>query len=261
MICASRDRRDRAARGREGLHRLLPAGRVADPDRARDRLRVRDRLADHQRRGALGLEAEQPRRGAHLLEALPVRGDVARVADRDAERVELAERVEHLERGRLLALQAERVDAVDERDRVALDELAHERQRLVEVAAQRDHAGAVHQRLGELAGGDLALGDDHGAAQPAAGGVGGGARRGVAGRGADDGLGALAHGGADRAGHPAVLEGAGRVRALELEPDLDADALGDALGQHERRRALLERDDRVPGGEREPLLVARDQAH
>ena len=44
------------------------------------------------------------------------------------------------------------------------DELAHERQRLVEVAAQRDHARAVHQRLGELAGGDLALGHDHRAA-------------------------------------------------------------------------------------------------
>jgi hypothetical protein len=51
---------------------------------------------------------------------------------------------------------------------VALDELAHERERLVEVAAQRDHARAVHQRLGELAGGDLALRHDHRAGQPGA---------------------------------------------------------------------------------------------
>ena len=255
------DGADVAARGGEGLHRLLPARRVADPDRARDRLRVRDRLAGDQRRGALGLEAEQPRRRPHLLEALVVGGDVAGVADRDAERVELAERVQHLEGRGLLALEAERVDAVHERDRMSLHELAHERQRLVEVAAQRDHARAVHQRLGELAGRDLALGHDHRAAQAAARGVGGGARRGVAGRGADHGLGALAHRGADRARHAAVLERAGRVRALELEPDLDAGALGDPLGEHERRRALLERDDRVPGREREPLLVPRDQPH
>ena len=65
----------------------------------------------------------------------------------------------------------------------------------------------------------------------------------------------------DRAGHPAVLERAGRVRALELEPHLDAGALGDALGEHERRRALLQRDDRVARGERQPLAVTRDQAH
>ena len=37
-------------------------------------------------------------------------------------------------------------------------ERADELERLVEVAAQRDHAGAVHQRLGQLAGRDLALG-------------------------------------------------------------------------------------------------------
>ena len=105
------DRGDVAARGGEGLHRLLPARGVADPDRARDRLRVRDPLAGDERRGALGLEAEQPRRRPHLLEALVVGGHVAGVADGDAERVELAERVEHLEGRGLLALQAERVDA------------------------------------------------------------------------------------------------------------------------------------------------------
>ena len=43
-------------------HRLLPARRVADPDRARHRLRVLDRRAVDQRRRALGLPAEHPRR-------------------------------------------------------------------------------------------------------------------------------------------------------------------------------------------------------
>ena len=37
-------------------------------------------------------------------------------------------------------------------------ELADELERLVEVAAQRDDPRAVHERLGELAGRDLALG-------------------------------------------------------------------------------------------------------
>ena len=73
----------------------------------------------------------------------------------------VAELVEDLERRRLLALEAERVDRVDERDRVLGRQLAHELERLVEVAAQRDHARAVHQRLRELAGRDLALGHDH----------------------------------------------------------------------------------------------------
>ena len=58
---------------------------------------------------------------------------------------------------------------------MAVGELAHELERLVEVAAQGDHARAVHERLRELAGRDLALGHEHGAAQPGARGVGGGA--------------------------------------------------------------------------------------
>ena len=73
---------------------------------------------------------------------------------------------------------------------MALGELADDLQGLVEVALQRDHPGAVHQRLGELADRDLALGHDHRAAQAGARRVGGAARGGVAGRGADDRLGA-----------------------------------------------------------------------
>ena len=60
------DRADRAARGGHRVDRLLPARRVADPDRARDRLGVLDAPPVHQRRRALRLEAEQPRRGARL---------------------------------------------------------------------------------------------------------------------------------------------------------------------------------------------------
>ena len=60
------DRAHLPARAREGVERLLPAGGVADPDRARDRLGRLDRRAVHERRGALGLEAEHPRARAAL---------------------------------------------------------------------------------------------------------------------------------------------------------------------------------------------------
>ena len=84
----------------------------------------------HQRRGSLGLEAEHPRSRPGLVEPAPVRGDVAGVADRDAERVELPlERLRDLERGRLLPLDPELVDRVDQRHRVAAGELTDELQR------------------------------------------------------------------------------------------------------------------------------------
>ncbi len=104
-------------------------------------------------------------------------------------------------------------------------QLAHERQRLVEVARQRDHAGAVHERLGHLALRDLALGHDHRAGDARARRVGGRARGRVAGRGADHRLGAFAHRRRDRAGHAAVLERARRVGALELQAHRRADHL------------------------------------
>ena len=116
---------DAAARGGEGVHRLLPARRVADPDRRGDGLRLGDRGAVDQRRRALGLEAVEDRRRAELLEAAPVGGDVAGVADRDRQRPgRLAELLDDLEGGRLLALDPVGVDRVDELDRVLLGELA-----------------------------------------------------------------------------------------------------------------------------------------
>ena len=114
------DRGDPPPRAGDGVHRLLPARRVADPDRRGDRLRLGDRLAVDQRGGALRLEAVQDRRRPVLLEAPPPGGDVAGVADRDRERVGWpAELVAGLERGRLLALDPVRVDRVDQLDRVA----------------------------------------------------------------------------------------------------------------------------------------------
>ena len=111
-------------------------------------------------------------------------------------------------------------------------ELAHQLERGVEVAAQRDHARAVDQRLGELAGRDLAVGDDHGAAQPGLRRVGGGARGGVAGRGADHRLRRRRARAADTAQvMPRSLNEPVGLVALELEVDLGADALRQPLAR------------------------------
>ena len=128
------DRRDAAAGGGEGRHRLLPAGRVSDPDRRGDRLRVLDRDAVDERRRALGLEAVEAPCGIHLLEALPVGGYVAGVADGDRERGgRLPHLLDHLEGGGLLALDPKWVHRVDELDRMPLGEIADDPERLVEV--------------------------------------------------------------------------------------------------------------------------------
>ena len=93
-----------------------------------------------------------------LAVAPPVRGDVAGVADRDAVDVGgAAERVADLERRGLLALDPERVDRVDQRDRVVDGQLLREFEAVVEVAVDLQQLGAVHERLRELAERDLAL--------------------------------------------------------------------------------------------------------
>ena len=126
-------------------------------------------MADDERRGAGGLEAPQPRRPLDepgvgvLAEARPVGADVAGVADRDGEDVRgAAEVVADLEGGGLLAVEAERVDRVDQRHRVVvlLGERADDPERLVEVAVDGDDPGAGDQRLEQLADRDLALRQD-----------------------------------------------------------------------------------------------------
>src|SRR5262249_35669105 len=114
---------DAPARGGEGGHRPPPAGRGAGPDRRGDRLGGGDGLAAHQRRRALGLEAVEDRGGAGLLEAAPVCGDVAGVADRDRQRAgRLPQLLDHLEGGGLLAFYPVRIDRVDQLDRVPVGE-------------------------------------------------------------------------------------------------------------------------------------------
>ena len=63
----------------------------------------------------------------------------------------------------------------------------------------------------------------------------------------------------DGDGHAAVLEAAGRVRALELEIGLGADPLGEPRRVDQRRRALVQGHDRIAGLERQVVAVALDQ--
>ncbi len=201
------------------------------------------------------------RPGGVLAVAQPVRRDVAGVAGRQHVHVGgVAEEVDDLEGGGLLALQPHRVDRVHQRDRVVLGEPARDPQAVVEVAADHDHLGAVHDRLGELAGGDLALRHQHERLDAGPRGVRRHRGGGVAGRRADDGLGALADGDRERDGHAAVLERAGRVVALDLEPDLGAGEVGEPGRLDHRGAALAQGDRRGAVGEVEPVAVLLDHA-
>ena len=187
-----------------------------------------------------------------MLPALPTGRHV------DVRRV--AEGVHDLEGSRLLALDARRVDAVDQRDGVVLGELAGQLQAVVEVALDLQQPCAVRQRLRHLAERDLALRHQHGADHPGAHGVGGGGRAGVAGRRADDRVGALLSGLGDRERHAAVLEGAGRVGALDLEVHVAAGALGDGERRDQRRPTLAQRHDRRRVGDGQSVAVLLDDA-
>src|SRR6476659_5148202 len=126
-------RPDGAVRLADGGRGLFEPGRIADPDRRRDGLRARHRAARDEGRRALGLAGEHPRGDARLAEALPVGGDVPAVADWERDPLGRPPKLlEHLERGRLLTLEAVRVDRVQERERAPLDQLAHEAQRIIE---------------------------------------------------------------------------------------------------------------------------------
>src|SRR5512135_1396719 len=209
-----------------------------------------------------GLRAEHPGTAAAVLDVPPpVRGDVAGVADRQAVHVGRgAEGVDDLERGGLLPLDAQRVDRVDQRHRVVQGEVAGQGEAVVERAGHLQQRGAVHERLGELAECDLALGHEDCAGQPGPGGVRGGAGAGVAGGGADDCARVLPEGPADRHRHPAVLERAGGVGALDLEVHLAASQLGQVPGGHQRSTALAQRHYRGRSGDRKAVPVLLDHS-
>ncbi len=228
-----------------GLHRQLPARGMADADGGGDCLRVGDRHARDQRRRAFGLDAveHRPRRARParvLAEAFPVRRDVAGVAHRQRQPVRnVAELFDHLEGGSLLPLEAEWVHAVHQRDGQLFRQRAHRPKRGVEVAPQHDDTCAVRQRLRELAQRHLALGHHHPAAHLRRRAIGGRAGGGVPGGSADGDLRARLASLGHRHHHPPVLEGAGGVHPLALEPQLVAANVARERGRRHQRRVAF----------------------
>ena len=98
-------------------------------------------------------------------------------------------------------------------------------------------------RLRALRGRRRTRGRQHDRVETRPRGVRGGGRGGVAGRRADDRARAGLDRARDRDDHAAVLEAAGRVRALELQVQVVAGLLREAPGRDERGRALAERDE------------------
>ena len=114
----------------------------------------------------------------------------------------------------------------------------------VEVGLELDGERAVVHRLGELAPGDLAFGDEDDAAQTGAGGVGGHGGGGVAGGGAGDPLELALGGDGEGGGHAGVLEGGRRVHALVFgQEPVDARSFCAARKIVEGRVAFAKGDD------------------
>ena len=267
----------RIVAGRLGV---LPRGRVSDADRRGDGLRLVDGLAEHERRGPPRLDAPhlgqlgggrgQARRGlveggegrAARVFAVPhpVGGDVARVADgQDVDVGGVAQLVDDLEGGRLLALEPVGVDRVDERHGVGLGQLPDDAQAVVEIAVHGDERRAVDDRLRQLPRRDLARGQDDGRLQPGGHGIGRRRGRRVARRGACHDLDAGLQDAGDGRGHPPVFEGARGVRPFDFDVDRRAGPRVERRGVHEGRPPFAEGDDRISLAEGEAIGVFGDQ--
>ena len=174
------DRLDRSARLVAGAGRTFPRSRITDPDRRRHGPGVRDGLAGDDGGRPVGLGSHHPWQASGatgcviLPEALPVGGDVASVADRQQQVIRsLAQRIDHFVRSRLLTLDPMRVDRIHERHRIAVAQLTHGLERLVEATFDRNDLGAVHEGLRQLVEGDLSRWDHNDGSHPGPGCVGG----------------------------------------------------------------------------------------
>jgi len=182
-----------------------------------------------------------------FLEPHPVGGDIACIAHRDAEPVRgISESIDDFEGCGFLALQAIGIDRVDQGDGIFFSRLTDDVQGAVEVAADRQNLGAIHQGLGQLSLGDVAVrNQDEGPHAPPAR-IGRGRGACVARARTDHGFAAILLGLADGHGHATVLEGTGRVQAVVFHIDLDplADAVSDRWDGNQRCRPFAEGDHR-----------------
>lgn len=160
------DRLDHAVAPFETAQRLLPRDRIADLDRGGDGFRVFDRLVGGmvfphfvERCRPRGLNDRDPRNlvdDAEIIQLLhPLRegGVVAEVAARNHEPVRHlpVELLEHFESDRLLPLDPERIDRVEQIDVEFPADLLNQSHRIVEIALDLQRLAAEGERLGKLA--------------------------------------------------------------------------------------------------------------
>ena len=230
--CSSASGTTQAVRAGEHGFDLDAVHGLDDADRGRERVGALLRLAEHEARQA----ARRTRRAyAH---------GVAAAAVREREHVRHAAELRRGSRRAAVLCPSIRSGLIELTLTYALlvGEAARLAMRVLERAVDLAHVGADGSRLRDLAAGDRAARRDHDRGQPRARGVGGGRRGGVPGRRADDAGRAALERARDGDRHAAVLEGPGRVRALPLQPQLDAEPLREPRRRQQRRVALAERD-------------------
>ncbi len=248
--------------------RLLPRRRVPDPDRGRDRLRILDRLPEHDRRRALRLEAEEPRRLVDhaRLEVLgvaePMARDVAGVPDRNEVQVgRAAERVADLERRGLLPLEP----VTDSRCSPASPGTGPRDPspaRAMRRSCRRPRALVRRARASgpSCPSAILPFGTSTAHVSPAFAAYAAALALVLP---VDAHTTAFAPSSSrlrDRERHPTVLEGPGGVRTVVLQPDVAAGLGRQDLRPDERRPSFTERDHWRVGRDRQPSAVLLDDA-
>ncbi len=198
-----------------------------------------------------------------LLIAAPVGGDVASVADRQEMIIRrFAKFVDDLERSSFLSLDAIRVDRVYDGDFFGRADLAHKLQGIVEIALDRHHFRAIHEALRHFSNRDFPGGKQDDATDAGTRRVGRRCRGSIAGRCANHRAGPFLHGLGDRHRHATVLERAGGIQPLVFHINLAAapDAFAQPRAVDQRRRALVQRNDRCRFGNGKEFAVTRDDS-
>jgi hypothetical protein len=168
--------------------------------------------------------------------------------------------LDNLEGGGLLSLDAVGIDRVDDCKVTGLSQLAHESQGVVKISPNGNDSRSIDIGLDHLASGDTSRRKKDGALHSGTCGIGGGGSGGIAGGGAEDGMGTLLGGLGDRHGHAPILERAGRIQSLVFDIDLTAGDRTQFGRMNQRCGTLAQRDDGRGIGDRQELSVALDHA-
>jgi len=137
-------------------------------------------MTEHDGRRSRRLEsqhARQPVAFPHaviLAVAFPVRGDIAGIAHRHALKVRgnAAEIIQNFKGAGFLPFDPVGIDGIHQGDGERVADMADQRQGVVEVPQYLDDLRAMHHGLGQFPEGDLPLGNQHGALDAGAGGIG-----------------------------------------------------------------------------------------